>query len=87
MIGWCYMDNNTFYVNLDGKKVIAEVLVTFSIYDNFYCAYTVNNNDTNLNDVYSAKIVDNILMNIEDEQEKQFVDNYIYNLLNNVKGV
>lgn len=80
------MDNtNTFYVNMDGIQVMAEILVTFSFYGNLYCAYSIKNNSTGLNDVYSAKIVDNVLVDINDLKEKQVIDNYINNLLNIVK--
>ena len=77
--------DGVFYVDIDGKKVKAEILITFSFYGNFYCAYCISNDDTKLNDVYSAKVVNNTLVNIEDEKEKQIIDQYIYNLLSIVK--
>ncbi len=77
--------SDTFYIDIDGKKVLAEILVVFTFYGNTYCAYSIKNKDNGLNDVYSAKIIDNVLVNIHDEKEKQFIDNYIYNLLHIVK--
>ena len=80
------MDNtNVFYVDINGKKVVAEVLVTFTFYNNTYCVYSIKNGDTGLNDVYSAKLLDNVLINIDDLNEKQIIDTYIYNMLSIVK--
>ena len=73
------------YVDVNGEKIEAEILVTFNIYNYLYCAYSIKNDDTNLNDVYSAKIINNTLVNIDNEKEKQMIDTYIYNLLSNVK--
>ena len=88
MIGWCFMNNSDmFYVDVNGKKVIAEILVTFSFYNNYYCAYSIKNDDTNLNDIYSAKIINNTLINITDKEEKQAIDNFISNLFHTVKGL
>ena len=77
---------NMFYVDVDGKRVQAEVLVTFTFYNNLYCAYSIKNEDTNLNDVYSAKVVNQTLVNIDNEKEKQMIEQYIFNLLSIVKG-
>ncbi len=78
---------NVFYVDVNGKKVVAEILVTFYFYDNLYCAYSIKNDETDLNDVYSAKIVDHSLVDITNEKEKQMIDQYIFNLLKTVKEV
>ena len=79
------MDNNVFYIDMDGKKVMAEVLFSFSYYDNLYCAYSIKDDDTGLNNVYSAKIVDGVLIDITDDKERQFIEKYIYNLFSIVK--
>ena len=80
------MDNtNNFYVDVDGRKVKAEVLFTFSFYNNLYCAYCIKDNNTNLNDVYSAKVLGNTLVNIDNLKEKQVIDQYIYNFVSIVK--
>ena len=72
--------SDTFYIDIDGKKVLAEILVVFTFYGNTYCAYSIKNKDNGLNDVYSAKIVDNVLVNIHDEKEKQFTKNALETL-------
>ncbi len=80
------MDNdNVFYVDVGGKKVIAEVLFSFTFNGNLYCAYSIKNDNTEGNDVYSAKILNDVLIDIEDLREKQMIDTYIYNMLSIVK--
>ena len=78
-------NTNIFYVDVDGRKVMAEVLVMFSYYNNIYCAYSIKNEDTGLNDIYSAKVLNNVLVNIDDSNEKMNIDNYIRNMLSIVK--
>ena len=62
------MDTNKFYVVVNQKQYIANILTNFTIYDDTYCIYTIPDKEKNHN-VYCAKINGNKLEPITDEKE------------------
>ena len=73
-------ENKVFYIEMDNKKLRANILTNFEVYGDNYCIYTINVDGTKMNNVYCAKIVDNNLVEIKDETELKLTNKIIYEL-------
>ncbi len=78
---------NKFYVDVSGKKIVAEILTCFNIYEDSYCIYTVPNSQNDNYGVYCAKIVGNTLVKIEKEEEKRLTSKVVMKLVSALQKV
>lgn len=73
-------ESEIFYIEKDNKKIKANILTNFEIYGDNYCVYTINIDNTKMNNIYCAKIIDNNLVEIKDETELSLTTKIIHEL-------
>ena len=78
-------EQSKFYIDENGKKIIANILTNFELYGDNYCIYTVPQNNSQEYEVHCAKIMGSTLMKIENEREKNMTNKIVQQLLQSIK--
>lgn len=80
------MSNEQFYIDKNGIRYIATILIKFEIYGEYYCVYTIKDNAQNQN-VYCAKLFGNNLLKIESDSEKRLTNKIVTQLINSLQNI
>lgn len=78
-------EQNKFYIESNGKKILANILINFELYGDNYCVYTVSQNNSQEYKVHCAKILGSTLIKIENEREKSMTNKIVQQLLQSIK--
>lgn len=78
--------NTSFYIENGNHKIKADVLTYFELSGDYYCVYTVKNEDYKDSFVYCAKVVNGNLVPISDRQEVSLTSKVVGRLIGAMEG-
>lgn len=80
-------ESNIFYIYHNGIQYRATILITFNIFDDQYCIYTIPDESSKNHNVYCAKVIGSKLIKIENEEEKRMTNKVVTQLIESLKNV